>query len=171
VLRRSLNRGMSVGMFPRQFVLASAMIAAAMFLGGAQARAGYVSILEMAEHDGSSLTHLPASPPADFEVSASTLGSAAASESRPDTDNPQAPSEPVPPAGKLPYMAHNFGQGSGAGNSSSSAPGNGFSTSAAGDVSRPQIPPLELSSLLPPQKGDSHSFSVNSFLFRPPRIS
>ncbi|SRR5579871_3417312 len=160
---------MNVGVFPRQFVLASAMIAAVMFLGSVQARAGYVAIPEMAEHDGGSLTHLPMSPPVDFEASASTVGSSAASESRPDTDYPQVPSEPVPPAGKLPYLAHNFGQGSGAGSSSNSSSGNGPSSSLVSDLPRPQVPPLEIAGLLPLQPGESHPFSVASFLFRPPR--
>lgn len=159
-------------MFHRQFVSALAVIVAAMIFGGTQARAGYVSVPALADHEGgNSLVHLPASPLGEFDSSISMGGSAASSPSRPDTDIPQVPFGPVAPARKLPPVAWNFGHHSGTGTSSNSGSGNGPSPSTAGDLPRPQVPPLELSSLLPPQTGEEHPFSVASFLFRPPRAA
>ena len=153
-------------------MLASAVIAAAMMFGGAQARAGYVSVPAMAGTDGVSALSQPAgSLLTEHEASAGMGGAAAASLPRPDTDDTPAPKESVPPFPKLTQVAHNFGQGSGAGSSSSSSSSTGPSTAPAGDLPRPQVPPLELASLLPPEKGDAHPFSVASFLFRPPRAA
>jgi hypothetical protein len=165
------SRELIVGAFRRQFVLASAITAAMTLFCSAPARAGYVSVHEIVEHDGGgSLTQLPVSPLSDLQSSAGWSGASIASPSRRDIDKPHVPSDPVLPSRKLPDAAHNFGQGSGAGSSSSSS-SNGPSSSFATDLSRPQVPPQELSGLLPPQTGDSHVFSMNSFLFRPPRIS
>lgn len=149
--------------FRRQFVLTSVAIAAAMILGGASARAGYVSVPAMAEHEGgNSLAQTPVSALGENETTTS--------QPRPDADDSRVPSDPGFPTRKLPQVAWDFGHNNGAGTSSSSGPSSGPSASAAGDLPRPQVPPLELSSLLPPQKGDAHPFSVASFLFRPPRI-
>jgi hypothetical protein len=161
---------MIVGVTPRQFVLASAMIAVAMLFGSAQARAGYLSIPEVAEHDGrNSLAPSPLSPLADFESTTSMGGSSVATQSRSDTDSPHAPTEPIPPSRKLPFAAHNFGPGSGAGSSSNSSSSNGPSSSLVGALPGVQMPLLERAGFLPPQPGDSFPFSVASFLFRPPR--
>jgi hypothetical protein len=169
-LRPRRNEGTIVGAIPRQCVQATAVIAAALFLGVGQARAGYVSLSQMAENEGGSpLTPPLVSPMADFGASTNPRGSSAASQSRPDTDSPQAPSEPVPPSRKLPDADHNFGHSGGAGSSSRSVTGNGPSSPLASDATRPQTSLLEFTGLLPPPKGDAHSFSAASFLFRPPR--
>jgi hypothetical protein len=156
--------------FPRQFVLVWALSAAVMILGGAPAQAGYVSVSAMSGTDGvSTLAHRFAFPLAELETFGDMAGAAAASEPRPDAQRQYAPSEPVPLVRKLPLAAYNFGLAGSAGTSSSSSSGSGPSTSPARGVSRPQGPPLELVSLLPPPTGAVHHFSIASFLFRPPR--
>ncbi len=152
-----------VGTSRRQFVLASAAIAAAMLLGGASARAGYVSVATLTEQDGVDallLAELPATSGAAGDTTTP----------RPDADDPHAPAQPSSPFLKLQPAACNFGH-SGAGSPSSSAPGGGSSSPPAGDLVRPQVPPLQQTSLLPPQTGDAQPFSVASFLFRPPRAA
>jgi hypothetical protein len=172
VLRHSRSEDLSVTVLSRQFVLASGLIAAAILFGSSRARAGYVSVPGVAEHDaGGSLALSPVSPLSDLDASARMSGSSTASQSRPDTDCSDAPSHPVPPSRKLPYSPNNFAHGTGAGSSSGSNSGNGPTTSLVSDLPRPQVPPLELASLLPPQAGDAQPFSMSSFLFRPPRIS
>ena len=160
-----------MGAFRRQFVLASAAIAAAMILGGAQARAGYVSVADLAGSGGVDAWGQPsASLLAKHETSTSTTGAGDAACPRPYSDDPHAPALPSSPFLKLPPAACNFGN-SGAGSPSSSAPGSGPSSPPAGDLPRPQVPPLQPISFLPPQSGDAHPFSVASFLFRPPRAA
>lgn len=158
-----------MGLIRRQFVFASALIAAAMILGGASARAGYVSVPAVAEYEGGS--SLVQSQLVEFEASSGMGDSTTATQPHRDADGSKAPSGPVSPLTKLLHPACNFGHSTGAGSSSTSAPGTGPSTSPAGDLPRQQVPPLELSSLLPPQTGDAHPFSVVSFLFRPPRAA
>jgi hypothetical protein len=172
VPRHDRYEGTTVGAFRRQFVPASAVIAAVILFGGTQARAGYVAVPTLADHNGSnSLIHSPVSPFGEIETSTGSGDSAATTQPRPDDDVLRVPTGPVSPARKLPHAACNFGHNSGAGSSSSSAPNSGPSSPPAGDLSRPQVPPLELSSLLPPQTGDAQPFSVASFLFRPPRAA
>lgn len=148
----------------------SALIAAVMLLGGAQVRAGYVALPTLVGHEsGHSLVHSPISPLGESETSTGTSDSSEATQRLPEDNDPKLPMGPVVPSRKLPYTGYTFTYGSGSSSSSSSASTNLSSSSAAGFSPRPQIPPLELSSLLPPETGAAHPFSVASFLFRPPR--
>lgn len=159
-----------VQVFHRQFVLASAMIAAAVILGGAPARAEYLAFPLTVETDGvSTLAHPLASLLDEPEASGDMAGAGAAPEPQPDAQNLHTPAELVSLLWKLPQTACDFGSAGGAGTSSSSS--SGPFTSPADDVSRPQVPPLELGCLLPPPTSAIHPFSVASFLFRPPRAA
>lgn len=159
-----------MGFTRRQFVLASTLIAAAMILGCAQARAGYVAVPSLADQgNGCSLAQTPL---AESEASATMAGdSSTSSQPTSGEQSQQVPLEPPSPSRRLLHLVCDFGHGSGAGNSSSSGPSNGPSGSPVSDLQRPQLPQLELSSLLPPQKESAHPFSVASFLFRPPRAA
>ena len=155
--------------FHRQFVLASAMIAA-MIIGSAPARAGYVTDLATVGADGvSTLAHPFASLLGEREASADMAAAGAGSEPQPDAQELPTPWELVSLLRKLPQAACNFDPAGSTGTSSSSS--NGPSSSPADDVSRPQVPPLGLVSLLPPPTGAIHPSSVASFLFRPPRVA
>jgi hypothetical protein len=166
------SEGRTVQAFPRQFVLAWAMTAAVMLVGGAPARAGYVSVSAMSGTDGvSTLVHPFASLLAESETFDDMAGAGAASGPQPDAQDRHAPLEDLSALRKLLSAACTFGPESGAGASSSSSSGSGPSTSPAGDVSRSQAPPLELVSLLPHPTSTIHPCSVASFLFRPPRVA
>jgi hypothetical protein len=106
---------------------------------------------------------------ADPEASADMAGADVASEPQPNPRDLPTPSEPVSPLRKLPKAVCNFDSAGSAGTPSSSS--GGPSSSPADDMSRPQVPPLELVSLLPPPTGAIHPSSVASFLFRPPRVA
>lgn len=169
VPKHSREEGVSVGATRQQLVLATAAIAVAMILGGASARAGYVSVAELAEQDG--VNALGQSAVTLFVEHDAPLGSAGSGDiSSPlhDTDDPRTPVLPSFPFLKVPPAVCNFGH-NGAGSSSSSAPSNGSSSLPVGDMQRPQLPQLQLIALLPPQREYVRSLSMSSFLFRPPR--
>lgn len=149
----------------RQSVLASAAIAVAIMLGCARARAEYLSIAELAKQDGVVALKQPAATPLiEYETSSSMA--------RPwhDTDYPPAPALPLPPLRRRPSAACNFGNNCSS-NSSHHGPVGGPSSPLGATPPRPWVPPLQLTSLLPPQTDDTHPFSVASFLFRPPRAA
>lgn len=153
----------------QQFVLAMAAITTAMLLCSTSARAGYVSVVGLAEQDGvDALANSGALLAAGHETSSGTAGDTANTPS--DADDPHAPAQPTSRLLKLPTAAHNLGH-SGAGSPSSSVPGGGPSSLVVGDLPHLIVPPLQQTSLLPPQTGEAHSFSVASFLFRPPRAA
>jgi hypothetical protein len=155
--------------FHRQFVLASAMVAA-MVLGSPLARAEYVTDLVTVGIDGvSALAHPLVSLLAEPEASADVAGVGAASKPQPDAQDLPTPSELVSLLWKLTQVARNFDPAGSAGTSFSSS--NGPSSSPADDVSRSQVPPLELVSLLPPPTSAIHPSSLGSFLFHPPRVA
>lgn len=156
-----------VSRFIRQSVLLSALLAAWCIQGGA-ARAGYVSVAELGDQDNANcLSPWNASPFAERDASAAVADTDALRRS--DAETPHAPTPPLAPFGKLPDDACTFGHGSGAGSSSTAGSGPSPSNTPLGDLTRPQVPPVELASLLPPPTGDASPFSVASFLFRPPR--
>lgn len=158
--------------FRLQSALPSAVIAAAMLFGSTQARAGYVALPTIAEHEnGRSLAHSPLMSLAELGASTGVCDTSEASPLHPDGEDLPLPMEPASPSRKLPHGAFTFAYGGSSSSSSSSAPSGGPSGSVAGFSSCPQIPPLELSSLLPPHKGDAHPFSLADSLFRPPRHS
>lgn len=165
VPKHSHHEGESVGTSRRQFLLAFALIAAAMILGGVPARAGYVSVAKLAEQDGVGILGFLSER--DTSV---TTGSAGDSASPQPDDDPSNPAPPTPLSLQVHPAVCNFGNSS-TGSSSHSAPGAGSSSLPAGDLPRPQLPPLQPTSFLPPQTGDAHSFCVTSFLFRPPRAA
>jgi hypothetical protein len=158
-----------VSRFTRQCVLLSALLAAWSIQGGA-ARAGFVSVAALDNKDNADLlTPGMASPFAERDASATATDAEPDAPRCRDANQPHAPATPFAPFGKLPDDVCTFGHGSGAGSSSSSGSGNAPSSPPLGDLTRPQVPPLELCSLLPPPTGDASPFSVASFLFRPPR--
>ena len=165
-------KGFDVSSCIRQYEWVSVVLAAWCFQSGA-ARAGYITVAaidnQVAGHSLSSQALMPSEQDTGMAM-ADTGGS---TWQRPETSEPQSPSSTKPscPFATPLQPVYNFGPGGGAGSSSSSAPGTGPSTPPAGLVSRPQVPPLELANLLPPDTGDAHPFSVASFLFRPPRAS
>lgn len=153
----------------RQFVLAMAAITTAMLLSSTSARAGYVSVATLVEQDGAdALANPSALLGAEHETSSGAVGDMA--NPRPDADDPHAPSQPTSRLLKLPTAACNFGH-SGAGSPSSSVSGGGSSSLVVGELPHLIVPPLQQTSLLPPQTGEAHPFSVASFLFRPPRAA
>ena len=154
-------------MFRAQFVFASAMFAA-LFLGGAQANAGYVSVAAMAAQDGARLFPLWVENEARSGMADAqgTLGSPF------DNENSNKPSEPVSSLTILLQTPYHFGYGNGqSSGSSNSTSGSGSSTYPVGDLSPKQAPPLVATSLLVSQTGDAHPFSISSSLFRPPRAA
>jgi hypothetical protein len=158
-------------MFRRQWMLLSALLAAAVTLGATQARADFVAIgdvsTNVAVHSGAALWQSSLEFASSFGSSVDDL----ASQTRSDTGEPFVPATPLAPFGKLPQTACNFGHAGGSGTSSGSSSGKAPSSPPLGELLRPEMPPLELASLLPPEKGDTHPFSVASFLFRPPRAA
>ena len=157
--------------FTRQFVLLSALLAAWCIQGGA-VRAGYVSMAERTRLDGGSDNFSCFAVATDADEMA---GSVAVADSerrgeRAERDSERLPHLPLPWANKLPFAYH-FGHGGNSGGTTSSPSGSAPSSQPAGGTSRPEVPPLAVIALLPPQTGDSHPFSVASFLFRPPRAA
>ena len=152
----------------RPHLVFAAIVIAALYLGGAQANAGYVSVATMAAQDGVRLFPLL--------LENETRGGMAETQSiligQRDNDSSNKPSEPVSPLNKLLQTPYNFGPGNGESSSSSnSTSGSGPSTPPVGDLPQMQVPPLVMTSLLAPQTGDAHPFSVASSLFRPPRAA
>ncbi len=154
-----------------QIVLAAGLLVAALMGGGTQARAGYVSVAGLQGDEAiDGLSPFVASPLAEREVTAGISGSAALFQPV-DADEIPSPVAPAFPFVKLPHVAHAFARTGSAGSSSNGGSDSGPSNPPVGDASRPQAPPLVLAHLLPPDRGESHPFSVASFLFRPPRAA
>ena len=162
--------GFDVSSCLRQCGLVSVVLTAWCLLGGA-VRAGYVPVAANGGDEAGHSLSSSALLPAERDAGTSMASSSGSTCELPDANDPHAPANPRSPFATLPNPLCNFGPGSGAGSSSSFGSGNGPSNSPAGVVLRPQVPPLELASLLPPETGDVHPFSVASFLFRPPRAA
>lgn len=146
------------------------MLTAWCIQGGA-VRAGYVTVAAISGEAAGQGLLTPALMPLEQDAGTSMAYAGDSTWQRPDASDSRNPANPSCPFATPLHPVYNFGLGSDAGSSSSSGSGNGPSTPPAGLVSRLQVPTLELASLLPPETGDAHSFSVASFLFRPPRVS
>ena len=157
--------------FTRQFVLLSALLAAWCIQGGA-ARAGYVSMAERMRLDGGcdNFSSFAVATDADEMAGSVAVADSERRGERAERDSERPPHAPLPWGKPLPLAWH-FGHGGNSGSTSSSPSGSAPSSQPAGGTSRPEVPPLELASLLPPPKGETHPFSVASFLFRPPRAA
>lgn len=153
--------------FRPQFVLA-ATVFAALCLGGARANAGYVSVAMLA-NDAGGICSFPFL--GEFEGSGSRADPQVTSGRRREVDDSDDPLAPVFLLQHLLNNVCNYGLDNGCGTTSGPSSGNGPSAPLAGDLQRPSVPPLVLISLLPPQTGDAHPFSIGSFLFRPPRAA
>jgi hypothetical protein len=150
--------------------LAFVATALAMILSPVRARAGYISVVAPVELTGAnSFTPLNASPLCGSETFAATDSAATATFPRLDPHNSPVPWEPGWPSRELPHAANHLGHSSTSGSSSSSSSSKGPSGSQDVEFPRPQMPPLQATSFLPPQTADTHLFSAVSSLFHPPR--
>lgn len=153
--------------FRPHFVFATAVIAA-LYLSGARANAGYVSVAAMAGQDGVRLFQLSV----ENEACGGRADSQSTLSGQRDREDTNKPSEPLFPLNNLLQTPYNFGPGNGESSSSSNSTSNsGPSSPPVGDLPAIQAPPLVATSLLATQTGDAHPFSVSSFLFRPPRAA
>jgi hypothetical protein len=159
-----------VSTFTRQFVLLSALLAAWCIQGGA-ARAGYVSITEQTSFEGHAVNFSNFAPMDTDEIAGSTaLEDTERNDDRTTRDSERLPHKSLP-WGKKPPFAWHFDHGGNMGSTSSSPSGSAPSSQPAGGTSRLEVPAITVVALLPPQTGESHPFSVTSFLFRPPRAA
>lgn len=150
-----------------QLVLASAALAAAMMLGGAQAQAGYVSIAVSAEQDDLGGLTQPAVLPLP---ECDRLAGDDTTSERYGTDDSDGPTLPLFLFLEFSRAVHTLATG-GAGSSSSSGSGNGPSSPRVCDAPLLQVPSQESTRFFPPQSVRLHPFFVPSFLFRPPRVA
>lgn len=152
------------------FVLASAALAFAMVLGGAQARVGYVSVAVLVSQDGvGSLVQRAAPLVVDHEASGVMADVSNTASLRRETHGPHASAIPYSPLPNLPQASCPFGH---AGTSSSSrySSGNSPSTLSVDDLPHSFVSPPVLAGFLRPQMVDVPPYSVVCVPLRhPPR--
>lgn len=149
----------------RQIVLAAGLLATALMGGGTHAWAGYISVAGLNADEGiNGLSPFVASLLTERESSGGAV-----SFQLTDASEVPSPTAPAFPFVKLPQAAHAFGPTGSTGSQSNSGNGNGPSNLPIGVILRPQVPPAENTSLLSPEKSESHPHFVASYLFRPPR--
>ncbi len=156
-----------MGASHRHFLLVLILLAAAISLGSRQGWAGYVSPAALADPDAANelLSPMELLPQADMARAGEN------GQSQPETDDTHAPSRLFSLLQKILFAAYNIVQGGMSGSSSQTDSDDDPSGSPTDYLPRPQLPPPELTGLLPPQTGAVHPFTLASFVFRPPRAA
>jgi hypothetical protein len=154
---------------PRQFVLASALLAACFVLGGeSQARAGYISTAGLNSPSAVPFASQPFS--ADpWEREDGMCTALNRTEDRSQNELNQEPAGSPAPFTKLFHTAWHIEFDGGAGSSTGSSSVDGPSSQQVGEGSRVDFTLINAVFLLPPETGEAHPFSLASSLFRPPR--
>jgi len=161
----------NVRLSTRQLVFASALLAAWQMLGGgSQALADYVSATYLSR--GSDVLFTSAFAPGSWEHEC--VGGVGSSDARNEKQSPE-PSDRERPDGFVPFAglfqtAWQMGSDGGTSSSSGSSSVSGPSSQYIGGMARFDFLLIEVEGLVPPQTGDTHPFSLASFLFRPPRL-
>jgi hypothetical protein len=139
------------------------MIAAAMILGSGQTRAEFVTVAALAECDGVNQR---------MQLVENRIPSAGAGETwhpQLDTDDPHDSLGFFSILRNQSLSIRNIASCGISDGSSRSVSSNDPSSSLAGSLPNPQVPPLELTRLLSPPTGVNHPICMPFFLFRPPR--
>jgi hypothetical protein len=156
----------------RQFVLASALLAAWQVLGGgSRAVADYVSVACLSRGDEVPSAAALASRSWEHESAGRSGSSAVRDETlSPDGLKSERTQNPSPFA-RLLAIAWQMGVCGSTSTSSGSSFVTGPTSQDAGGVTHVDLFLTEVSGLLPPQGDAARPFSLTSFLFRPPRAS
>jgi hypothetical protein len=141
------------------------MIAAAIFLDGGQAQAGYVCVSSGGEHAGVTAPSLLLK----LEAPACMAGAGEALQVESATDGSHSPSALISLDGNRPRTDRDFGHSGRAGRTARSVSNNGPSNPPVVDVSRFELPPFRLIVRLRPQTDLIHPFFAVFSHFRPPR--
>lgn len=149
----------------RLLVFSSIAFVAATMLGDARVQAGYVCVSAATDADDTSVL----APLVEKSSPAGIRGAFEMSQTSPSRDAQPIPSEPDSPSRKLPFGDYNCGHSHGAGSTSRPSSNSGTGHPPAGDVSRLDLPPLQLTALFRPQTVAVHPNFAASSLFHPPR--